>query len=72
MMCVAPEDSRELCGPSGSREESSVSSLMTTQPTAVSAVLGETGLQAHSLEAMRTLSKKYLDILPNRNYLSRF
>lgn len=52
VMCVIPEDSRELHSASRN-QESFVGSLMTTLPAAVPAVLRETGFQAHSLEPWR-------------------
>lgn len=50
VMSVIPQDTRKLHGASR-RQESFVGSLRTTLPAAAPAVLRETGLQEHSLEA---------------------
>lgn len=62
VMCVIPEDSRNVHGASRS-QEIFVGSLMTALPAALPAVLRETGLQAHSLEAWMVLSKKWIFFL---------
>lgn len=70
MMCMNPEDSGELYGPSGSREESFGGSLVTELPIAVSVVLRETGLQIFSGNNEDPF-QEVPGYLTNRNYTSR-